>query len=261
MDSGAGRGSRARWLARPGRWASLLAALASVLVGATAFAHQSVWCREVLEGKRLRTVIALPSLISLRRGALALAPEPLRARSGALRRENALASADGLSRIRTARILQRFRRAGRLVPVAASSRTYYVAGVSASLRVTRPWTRRFIEQLATAKHALFGSRLRITSLTRTAARQEALAALVPGAAPAQGRISSTHLTGAAIDIGASALTARELAWLRTVLHRLATRGLVHAVEEFNQPHFHVFVRRHYGGYARTLASALLVGGC
>jgi hypothetical protein len=158
-------------------------------------------------------------------------------------------------------MLARFRRAGLLVPVPASTRTYYVAQVPASLRLARPWTKRFIEQLATAKRLLFGTRLRITSLTRITAHQEALIATNPNAAPARGPIPSTHLTGAAVDLGKASLSPRELAWLRTVLGRLTARGLVHAVEEFSEPHFHVLVRRQYATYARTLASPLLVGGC
>jgi hypothetical protein len=233
------------------------------LIAAPAFAHESVWCQEIRRGKRVRAVahVALPALLRLRRGNLPLAPGSLRARPGDLHRENVLANRDDLSRIRTRRMLAGFRRAGLLVPVPASTRAYYVAGVPASLRVARPWTRRFIEQVAAAKHRLFGTRLRITGLTRTPARQEALIATTPNAAPARGPILSTHLTGAAVDVGKASLSARELAWLRTVLHRLTARELVHAVEEFNEPHFHVLVRRQYGTYARTLASPLLVGGC
>lgn len=235
----------------------------SFLITESALAHPPVWCQEVRRGKRVHAAahIALPALVSLRRGRLPLAPRSLRARSGDLRRENALATRDDLSRLRSLRMLARFRGAGLLVPVPRSARAYYVAGVSPSLRIVRPWTKLFIEQLATAKHLLFGTRLRITSLTRTPAYQKALVATKPNAAPARGPTPSTHLTGAAVDIGKASLSGRELAWLRTVLHRLTARDLVHAVEEFREPHFHVLVRRQYGTYARTLASPLLVGGC
>jgi len=52
-----------------------------------------------------------------------------------------------------------------------------------------------------------------------------------------------------------------VAWMRLVLRRLSRRGLVHAVEELRQPHFHVLVRRAYDGYGRRLSSPLLIGGC
>jgi hypothetical protein len=233
----------------------------NLLIVAPALPDDSVWCEQVRRDRRMRAHIALPALVRLRRGSLPLASRSLPARAGDLHRENALATRDDLSRMRTVRVLARFRRAGLLVPVPASSRAYYVAGVPASLRIARPWTKRFIEQLATAKRLLFGTQLRITSLTRTTARQHALIATKPQAAPARGPLSSTHLTGAAVDISTASLSGRELAWLRTVLHRLRARGLVHAVEEFSEPHFHVLVRRQYGRYARTLASPLLVGGC
>jgi hypothetical protein len=259
--------TRSPWadrIARHARWGGVVFALpVSVLIAATALAHESVWCQEVPRGTRIRAVahIAIPTLVGLRRGVLPLASRSLRARPGDLHRQNVLATRDHLSRLRTGRMLARFRRAGLLVPVPASTRAYYVVGVPESLRIARPWTKRFIEQLATAKHVLFGTRLRVTSLTRTPARQEALIATKPNAAPARGPIPSTHLTGAAVDIGKASLSARELAWLRTVLHRLTARGLVHAVEEFREPHFHVLVPRRYATYARTLASPLLVGGC
>ena len=49
--------------------------------------------------------------------------------------------------------------------------------------------------------------------------------------------------------------------MRTVLARLRGRGLIHAVEEFREPHFHVMVGRTYDEYARALRSPILAGGC
>ena len=122
-------------------------------------------------------------------------------------------------------------------------------------------TKRFIEQLAAAKRRFFGTPLRITGLTRTRTYQNALTATKGNAAPAHGRLQSTHLTGASVDISKRPLSVREINWLRIVLRRLTVDGLVHAIEEFREPHFHVFVRKRYGAYARTLAPHLLVGGC
>jgi hypothetical protein len=145
-------------------------------------------------------------------------------------------------------MVQRFRRAGRLVSVPAETATYYVAGVSAALRAARPWTKHFIEEVSRAFHRLFDQRLRITSLTRTRALQRRLLQASIGAAPAQGPVQSTHLTGAALDISKRALSAIQVAWLRTVLDRLNRRGLIHVVEEFQEPHFHVMVTRRYLRY-------------
>lgn len=158
-------------------------------------------------------------------------------------------------------MVRRFRRAGLLVGVPSETRTYYVTGVESSLRVTRPWTKLFIDQVAGAFYELFERRLRITSLTRTWGAQRALTRINPSAAPAHGPVQSTHLTGAAVDLSKRFLSEGEIAWFRTVLWRLKRRGLIDVAEEFREPHFHVFVRRGYGGYGPTLSSPLLAGGC
>jgi hypothetical protein len=260
-----------------------------MLMGGASAAAEPVWCHEVRSGDtlagisrryraplakllavnalgngqvlRVGTRLVLPS-IRARLGALrAGRPLALRAPAGHLRRENAAATRDGLSRMRDLAMVRRFRRAGRLVPVVAEARSYYVAGVSAASRVARPWTRRFIEQLAGAMHALFETRLRVTSLTRTPASQLALRRVNVNAAPTAGPVRSTHLTGAAVDISKRALSDTEIDWLRIVLRRLAADGMVHVAEEFHEPHFHVLVRKRYGIYAAGLRSPVLIGGC
>ncbi|MBI2160017.1 MAG: hypothetical protein HYU25_06535 [Candidatus Rokubacteria bacterium] len=74
---------------------------------------------------------------------------------------------------------------------------------------------------------------------------------------------STHLTGGggAVDISKRQLSELEIDWLRTVLQRLTADSLIHEIEEFNEPHFHVLVRRRYGAYSRTRPSPLLIRGC
>jgi hypothetical protein len=210
---------------------------------------------------RLRRILMLPAVADLRRGRLDLSRPPLVARPHRLRRESAAAGRDRLSRLRDLAAVERFRRSGLLVNVPLRTETYYVEGVGPRLRVARPWTRQFVEQLAQAFHDLFDKPLRITSLTRTTARQRALRRTNPSAAPARGPVQSTHLTGAAVDISKRALREPEVAWLRTVIARLEARRLIHAVEEFREPHFHVLVRRVYTPYARALGSPILTGGC
>jgi hypothetical protein len=158
-------------------------------------------------------------------------------------------------------MIRRFQKAGFLVAIPAETPTYYVEGMRSSFRLARPWTKHFIEQLASAFQEIFGQRLRITSLTRTRLTQLVLRRTNPNAAPARGAVQSTHLTGAAVDISKRSLTEAELAWLRTVLWRLRRKGLIHAVEEFLEPHFHVMVRRRYPEYGRVLPSPIVVGGC
>lgn len=217
-----------------------------------------------LDGKtllRAGQILTLPALGSLRRGTLALDAAPLTAPPGHLHRENAAADRQDLSRIRDRRMLQRFVRARLLVPLPEVTRTFRVVGVPDWLRATRPWTRRFIEQLAAGLHGLFGTRLKVTSLTRTPLVQRALTTWNDNAAPADGRVRSTHLTGASVDLSKQPLSDPEVLWLRHVLRRLTRQRLLSAIEELQQAHFHVFVFKRYLAYARTLRSPVLIGGC
>jgi hypothetical protein len=209
----------------------------------------------------VRSILMLPSVRDLRRGRLDLSRPPMVATPRRLSRESGAATRERLSRIRDLTMVERLRRKGLLVPVPSGTPTYYVEGVEPRLRVARPWTRRFIEQLAHAFHDLFARPLRITSLTRTVFTQRLLRRTNPSAAPADGPVTSTHLTGAAVDVSKRGLSDDEVAWLRTVLTRLRGRGLIHAVEEFREPHFHVMVGRAYDEYARALRSPILAGGC
>lgn len=239
----------------------LTALLASFVFTTDSLAHTGR-CQKARAGRTIPAARAtVPTLIGLQKGKVAFRATPLRARAGNLRRENAAATRDGLSRLANGRMLMRFRRARLLVSVPASTRTFYVSGVPASLRVARPWTKRFIEELAAAKRRSFGTPLRITGLTRTRIYQRALGATNGNAAPAHGHLQSTHLTGASVDISTRLLSVREITWLRVVLRGLTADGLVHAIEEFRQPHFHVLVHKRYGASARTLASPLPGGGC
>ncbi|MFQ5899703.1 MAG: DUF5715 family protein [Candidatus Methylomirabilia bacterium] len=252
-------------------------------------AAEQVWCHRVRRGDTLSTLarrfgttvrklhrlsslspedilrvgqlLTLPRFVSLQRGHLKLGPEPLTAAAGNLERENAEADRQDLSRMRNFSMVRRFVRAGLLVPVPAATHTYQISGVPKSLRVARPWTKQFLEQLARGAHDLFGTRLKITSLTRTVATQRSLRSRNGNAAPARGENRSTHLTGASLDISKHAHSKREIHWLRQVLRRLARQRFLHAIEEFQQPHFHVMVFHEYGSYGRALTSSVLIGGC
>jgi len=210
---------------------------------------------------RVGTMLRLPTLVRLATGDLELDGTPLPADPGDLRAENRAADRQKLSRVRNLSTVRRFVQAGLLVRIAAQTRTYWVEGVQPPLRVARPWTKRFIEQLGHAFHSLHDERLKITSLTRTVHVQRALRRHNGNAAPARGMLRSTHLTGASVDISKAPLKERQVGWLRVVLRRLERRRLLRATEEFQQPHFHVMVHRRYLTYASQLPSPLLIGGC
>ena len=280
------------WRSRLRAWAVGLAAAAGFAVpvsAADAAVGAPVWCHVVRRGEslaaiargadtsqaRLRRlnalrrgapvrpgdVLVLPAVERLRSGRLQSFAAPIPASRGHLVRENARADAERLSRLRTRGSLRRFVRAGLLVSLPEEARGFRVVRVPRWRRVARPWTRLFIQQLGEALHALFRSRLRVTDLTRTEAVQEALGEWNGNAAPARGAIASTHLTGASVDLSKVEHSDVELTWLRLVLGRLTARGLVSAIEEFAQPHFHVMVFRAYARHGVRLRAPVAIGGC
>jgi hypothetical protein len=271
----------------PHAWAAGLAAVAGLALSVPDAAAAPAWCHVVRRGEslariarqagtspaRLRQlnaldrggpvhpgdVLALPAIERLAKGQLVSTAAPIPASRGHRARENAGADADGLSRIRSRAALGRFVRAGLLVRVPPAAPGFQVVGVPGWRRVTRPWTRLFLHQLGAAVRELFGGRLRVTDLARTEAVQRALEGWNVNAAPARGPHPSTHLTGAAVDLSKVEHSDVEIAWLRLVLRRLTDRGLVDAIEEFAQPHFHVLVFRAYARYGARLRAAAAIG--
>jgi hypothetical protein len=210
---------------------------------------------------RAGDIVALPAVARLRSGSLQADAPPIPARVGDLHRENLRADALGLSRMGTRKTLEHFVHTHRLLPVPDDGRGFRVVQVPEWRRVTRPWTRTFLYQAGAAVDALFDGRLRVTALTRTEAVQSDLAAWNGNAAPAEGPRRSSHLTGASVDLSKVEHSEEEIEWLRLVLARLEARGLLMAVEEFVQPHFHVMVLPAYARYAARLRSPVALGGC
>jgi len=162
--------------------------------------------------------------------------------------QNSRADDDNLSRMQNVGMLNRFVHGGYLVRVAGSGSHYYVHGVPAQYRYTRPWTKLFLARLSRQYYAKFGKRLRVTSLVRTEGRQRRLARVNANAAEAIGDSRSSHLTGATIDISKRFMSAAERRWMREVLYSLHRQGYVYAIEEFYQPTFHIMVFRNYPKY-------------
>jgi hypothetical protein len=178
----------------------------------------------------------------------------LTADASSQRIQNVRADADHLSRMADEGMVRRFRRAGLLVPVAVSTRAYYLRGVPARFRYLRPWARLFVTRLSHQFHARFGARLRITALVRTAAYQRILDRRNGNAAAASGPLRSSHLTGATLDISKRFMQRPHLDWMRRVLFDLRRREVLYAVEEFSQPCFHVMIYRNYPEYVRQITS-------
>ena len=166
--------------------------------------------------------------------------------------QNHRADADHLSRMLSVGMIHRFVRNGYLVSVPSRTRSWYLHAIPAANRYCRPWTKLFLERLGRQFHAKFGDRLRITSLVRTVKSQISLSHRNGNAANAFGPLRSSHLTGATVDISKHSMTAREQRWMRDVLFSLREKGYLYAIEEFQQPTFHIMVYRSYLDYVANV---------
>jgi hypothetical protein len=179
-----------------------------------------------------------------RRGRL-IVPPPLRGSHEILVRQNVVADRDGLDRIQDDADLERMRNARLLVPLPTSSALEVDDRLPADRRYTRPWTARFLANLARAHYARFHSSLQVNSAVRTVEFQQRLQHINGNAAPAEGETASPHLTGQAIDIAKHGLSLTQIAWLRGYLLPLSQQGRIDVEEEFQQSCFHISVYKKY----------------
>lgn len=168
--------------------------------------------------------------------------------------QNKHADRENLSRMRNKAMIRRFARHGYLVHVPASTRYYYLHGIPSAFHYCRPWTKLFLRRLGREFYARFDRRLRITSLVRTVLSQKRLAHRNGNAANAFGPLRSSHLTGATVDISKHGMSEKAKDWMRRVLYSIRKQGYLYAIEEFQQPTFHVMVFENYPEYVKLLAS-------
>lgn len=168
--------------------------------------------------------------------------------------QNLRANQYDLSRLRDLEMVREFREQGLLVPVHSRMPYYYIHSVPADYRYLRPWSKLFLDRLSREYYARFRQPLRITSMLRTVHRQERLTRWNPNAADATGADRSSHLTGATLDISKHGMSARGQNWLRNVLVQLKRGGYLYAIEEFQEPCFHVMVFPTYREYVSGTAS-------
>jgi len=170
---------------------------------------------------------------------------PLRGSLASLERQNERDEAEGLTRIEDDAQLDELEAGKSLVPVPVSDTLRVNPDLPANRRYCRPWTARFLRDLARSHYARFHRALQVNSAVRTVAFQRELMQINGNAAPAEGDIASPHLTGAAIDIGKKGMSFSELSWMRAWLLPLQTAGKIDVEEEFYQSCFHVTVYRSY----------------
>ncbi|HLI03957.1 MAG TPA: DUF5715 family protein [Terracidiphilus sp.] len=183
-----------------------------------------------------------PASLRIARGGM---PPPMRGSLALLERQDARLEADGLERIEdendlAARIAHHL-----LVPLPASAALTVNPELSADHRYCRPWTARFVADLARLHAAVFHRPLEVNSAVRTVAYQERLMRINGNAAPAEGDIWSPHLMGATIDIAKKGMSLDEIAWMRRQLTQLEAAGKIDVEEEFQQACFHITVYKSY----------------
>jgi hypothetical protein len=149
-------------------------------------------------------------------------------------------------------MVRHFARSGYLVRVSASTRSYYLHDIPSQFHYCRPWTKLFLDRLSREFRAKFKQRLRVTSLIRTVARQKKLARSNGNAADAFGALRSSHLTGATLDISKHGMSPEARSWMRDVLYSLRKQGYLYAIEEFQEPTFHVMVYSNYPVYVKQI---------
>jgi hypothetical protein len=177
---------------------------------------------------------------------------PLVGSRASLVRQNVRTEEDGLGRIEDDAQLNQMRRDRQLVALPASLQLRVNEALPGNRRSCRPWTAKFLTDVARAHFARFHRALQVNSAVRTVEYQRYLMEVNGNAAPADGDIASPHLTGATIDIGKKGLSFSEVAWLRAYLLPLEQAGKLDVEEEFYQSCFHITV---YKSYAPSLAPA------
>jgi len=182
--------------------------------------------------------------ISLHRDRI-LPPSTLRGSFESLARQNERADSDGLERILDEddladRIAQKL-----LVPVPASAALTVNDNLPENRKYCRPWTAKFLADLARAHVAKFGHPIEVSSAVRTVEYQKHLKMTNGNAAAAEGDVVSPHLTGATIDVAKRDMGRAELSWMRGWLLQLQRAGTIDVEEEFRQRCFHISVYKNY----------------
>lgn len=204
---------------------------------------------ETKEDSRNATIPDVP----IRHAKLLMLP-PLKGSHESLVRQNERSEADGLERIEDDNQLNQLRSEHALVVVPVSVSLRINEELPLNRRYCRPWTARFLGDLARVHSARFGRPLQVNSAVRTVAYQRHLIEVNGNAAPADGDVASPHLTGAAIDIAKKGLSTSEVAWMRAYLLPLQSAGKLDVEEEFYQSCFHITVYKSYMSSAQPKAS-------
>lgn len=189
------------------------------------------------------TPMLLPDLYTT--GGRLIVPPPMKGSHDILVHQNTMADADGLDRIQDDDDLNQMRAAHLLVPIPESAALEVNPDLPYNRRYARPWTERFVQDIAHAYYAHFRQPLRLSSAVRTVAYQLRLQRVNGNAAAVDGDGASPHLTGQAIDFGKHGMSVAEIAWMRAYLGPVMDSGKIDVEEEFQQACFHISVYKSY----------------
>jgi hypothetical protein len=191
---------------------------------------------------RKQQATAEPASLHGRRVAL---PAPLVGSYESLARQNDKTEDDDLERIEDEDDLADRIARKVLVPVPASASLTVNGDLPESHRYCRPWTARFLADLAKVHATLFHKPLEVSSAVRTVDYQKQLMQTNGNAAAAEGDVVSPHVTGATVDIAKLGLSRQEMGWMRSWLLPLQQAGKIDVEEEFQQACFHITVYKSY----------------
>jgi hypothetical protein len=197
--------------------------------------------------KAVAIPVAAPIVVAMRfdrRGRVIL-PPALKGSHEILVHQNEMADLDGLDRVQDDAAMARMREAKQLVALPDVNGLQADERLPEGRRYCRPWTAKFLADLARAHYAKFHTALQVNSAVRTVEVQERLLRTNGNAAPVEGQTASPHLTGQAVDLAKHGLSLTEIAWLRGYLMPLVQAGKVDVEEEFQQACFHISVYRKY----------------
>jgi hypothetical protein len=175
-----------------------------------------------------------------------ITPAPLKGTHEILVHQNLMADQEGLARIQDDSDLNRMRAAHLLLPLPDIAALEINEELPYNRRYARPWTVKFVADIAHAYYAKFHDPLRLSSAVRTVDFQRKLQRVNGNAAAIEGETASPHLTGQAIDFGKGGMTREEIAWMRAYLGPVMGAGKIDVEEEFQQACFHISV---YASYA------------
>ena len=150
-----------------------------------------------------------------------------------------------LPRIQDDAELEQLKLDGKLVPITPNEALRVDPRLDPDRRYCRPWTLKFVQDLADAYHQQFGDQIQVNSAVRTVVVQKKLRRHNRNAAPAEGEIASSHLAGLTVDLQRRGMSKTEVKWVENYLIPMKAAGLVEPEEERRQWVFHIMVSNRY----------------